>query len=284
MNQPEPQDEVETHRMPLIEHLIELRNRVVYSMIAVGIGAILGLWRAKDIIGFLEAPVRRVLPGSADPTWIDELYLQWTAPMSVLPGWEQLMEVQARGDLVQINAVEGVSLFIRVGLISGVLFALPVVAWQLWSFVAPGLYATERRVVLPLTLSSTVLFFIGAGFAYLVIAPMAFGFFLTLLDYESMVSIKDATETVVRIMLAFGICYQLPVVIWFLARIGLVDHKDLIRGFRYAVVGIFAVAAFVTPPDLVTQFFLGIPLVGLYGVSIGVAWLFTTKKRTIEGS
>ena len=134
-------------------------------------------------------------------------------------------------------------------------------------------------MVVPLTFFSTLLFFLGAGFAYFIIMPIAFKFFVTVLDAEALLSIDDALRTVVRIMVAFGLCYQLPVVVWFLARLGLVDHKDLIKGFRYAVVVIFVIAALLTPPDVITQFLLGIPLIVLYAVGVIVAFFSTKKVR-----
>lgn len=272
-------DEVEEHRMPLLQHLKELRNRVIYAGIAIGLGLIAGMYFAKDVIDFLVAPVKQVLPGGGDPNQMDLFFLWATAPLSYIPGWDYIITTQARGDLVLQSSLEGVWTWLRAAFLFGGLLALPVVAWQVWAFVAPGLYKTERRVVLPLTIASTSLFLLGASFSYFVIVPMAFGFFLNFLDLENVLSIEDATNTVVRIVVAFGLCYQLPVAVWFLARIGIIDHIDMVKGFRYAIVGIFVIAALVTPPDVITQFFLGLPLVGLYGASIGVAWIATTKSR-----
>ena len=275
-------DEVEEHRMPLLEHLRELRNRVIYGLIFVGVGLILGMVVAKDVIDFTVAPVKQVLPGSGDPNEMDLLYARLTEPLMRLPGWEYLITSQAKGDLVLHGSLEGVWVWLRAAFLFGGLVALPFVAWQAWAFVAPGLYKTERRGVLPLTVASTFLFLLGSAFAYFVIVPMAFGFFLNFLDLENVISIEDASNTVVRIVVAFGLCYQLPVAVWFVARIGLIDHWDMIKGFRYAIVGIFIIAALVTPPDVITQFFLGVPLIGLYGVSIVVAWMSTTKVRDPE--
>jgi sec-independent protein translocase protein TatC len=278
----EPLDEVESSRMPLLEHLRELRNRTVRALIAVGLGLILGMVFAKDVIDFIVAPVKQVLPGGGEPTRMDLFYLEVTRPLHHLPGWSLLMETQARGDLALIGSLEGVWTWLRAAFLLGGALALPYVALQIWGFIAPGLYKTERRVVWPLAIASTVLFLAGALFAYFVIVPMSFGFFLTFLDLEATLSIEDAVKTVVRIMVAFGLCYQLPVAVWFLSRIGLIDHLDMVRYFRYAIVGIFIIAALVTPPDILTQMFLGIPLIALYGLSIGVAWWATTKNRDVE--
>lgn len=272
-------DEVEAGRMPLLEHLRELRTRMIRALIAVLAGLVLGMVFAKDVIDLAVAPVRKILPGMGEPTRMDLIYHDLTMPLQLLPGWNWLNQAQARGDLTVIGSLEGVWTWLRAAFVLGGLIALPFIAWQIWQFVAPGLYKTERRVVLPLTIASTLLFLVGSAFAYFFIVPMAFGFFLTFLDLEATLSIEDAVQTVLRITVAFGLCYQLPVVVWFLARIGLVDHRDMIKYFRYAVVGIFVVAALVTPPDIITQFFLGVPLIALYGASIGVAWFSTTKVR-----
>lgn len=274
-----PLTEVEEYRMPLLEHLRELRNRVMWSLGFIGAGLIVGMIFAKDVIDFVTAPVKKILPGGAEPNQMDRIYEQITQPLSYLPGWDLLMAQQARGDLALIGSLEGVWTWLRAAFLLGGVLALPFVAAQIWGFIAPGLYKTERKYVVPLALSSTILFLFGAAFAYILIVPMAFGFFLTFLDLEATLSIEDAVNTVIRIMVAFGLSYQLPVVVWFLARIGLIDHKDMIKFFRYAIVGIFVLAAMITPPDILTQMFLGVPLIGLYGFSIIVARISTTKER-----
>jgi sec-independent protein translocase protein TatC len=274
--------ELDGARMPLLEHLRELRSRVIKAGIATLVALVIGMVFAKDVIDLLVAPVKQVLPGTGEPTRMDLLYHDITRPLTYIPGWSYIIASQARGDLTMIGSLEGVWTWLRAAFVLGGLLALPIIAWQVWQFVAPGLYKTERRVVLPLTVASTLLFLTGSSFAYFLIVPMAFSFFLTFLDLEATLSIEDAVLTVIRITVAFGVCYQLPVVVWFLARIGLIDHRDMIRYFRYAVVGIFIIAAAVTPPDILTQFFLAVPLCALYGASIVVAWFSTTKVREPE--
>jgi sec-independent protein translocase protein TatC len=274
--------EIEDFRMPLLEHLRELRDRMIRMMIALGLGLIVGMVVAKDVINLLMAPIRKVLPGADGPNRMDLFYDWLTEPLIYLPGWGYLLNGEATGSLAVISSLEGVYTWLRAALVTGVLLSLPYLSYQIWRFVAPGLYKTERRMVLPLSLASTLLFLFGITFAYILIIPMAFGFFLTFLDEQVTLSIEDATSTVVRIMVAFGLCYQLPVVVWFLARIGLIDHRDMIKFFRYAIVAIFVIAALVTPPDIITQFFLGVPLIGLYLGSIVVAWMSTTKVRDLE--
>jgi sec-independent protein translocase protein TatC len=248
---PTEPDEVEAHRMPLMEHLIELRNRVVYSAVALAVGMVICLFIADDLFAFLKAPFVVALTKTG-----------------------------VKGGLSIVNSpFEGVYTYLRVSFVGGLMLAMPVVAYQIWRFIAPGLYKTERRVVLPLAFSSTMLFTGGSAFAYYVILPVALPFFLEVIEADANLSLSGYLSGVVRMMVAFGICFQLPVVTWFIARIGLIDHRDMVESFRYAVVGMFVVAALITPPDVLTQSLLAIPLVILYVISIGIAWVFTTKTR-----
>ena len=238
--------------MPLIEHLVELRDRLVKAIAALVVGLCISLYYAGDIYAFLTRP------------FLDTL--------SSLEG--------VQGGLALVNSpFEGFYTYLKVGVVGGVVFAMPVIAWQVWQFVAPGLYRTERKVVAPLAFASTGLFFLGAGFCYYVIFDYAFPFFLQVLEADINLSVEGYLSAVVRMMLAFGICFQMPVGSMFLARIGLIDHKDLASAFRYAIIGIFFGAAMITPPDPVTQALLAAPLILLYGISIGIAWMFTTKDR-----
>lgn len=249
-------DEVEAHRMPLIEHLRELRTRVMWSAGALGLGMIVSLSFTTEIYGWLTAPVVLALEESGVP-----------------------------GGLAIVNSpFEGIYAWLRVAFVGAVALASPMIALQTWLFVAPGLYRTERRIVLPLAAASTALFIAGALFAYYVIFPFAFPFFLQVIDAQASLSVSGYLSAVIRMMGAFGVCFQLPIASFFLARMGLVDHRDLAGAFRYAVVAIFAVSALITPPDVITQILLALPLIALYLFSIGVAWLFTTKDRSALGA
>ena len=278
----EPLDEVEEYRMPLLEHLRELRKRVIISAVALAVGTGICLFFSNEIIDLLAAPIRQVLAGEEPTSQMDMFYAWLTSPLMNLPGWQYISEGQAAGKLTVHGSLEGFYTYIRVGLLGGAVLTSPIIAFQLWQFIAPGLYKTERKYVIPLTMSSTTLFLAGASFAYVVILPLAFRFFVNVVDAEALLSIDDAMKTVVRILMAFGLAYQLPVVVWFLARLGLIDARDMVKGFRYAIVGIFGISAVITPPDVVTQVLLGIPLVILYGVGIIVAWFSTTKVRMEE--
>lgn len=281
MSEPAAVDEVEENRMPLMEHLRELRNRLVISMVAIGIGMLVSLVYAEWLYAMLTAPVRQVLDSGISYPEADALYDQLSAPIrGALANAGFGNDEKITGTLaITSSPLEGMYTYLRVGLVGGAVLASPIVAHQVWGFIAPGLYASERKVVMPLSVASTFLFLAGALFAYAVIFPVAFPFFFSMLDAQPMLSIDGYLSTIVRIMLAFGLCFQLPVATWFLARMGLIDARDMIVGFRYAIVAVFAVAALITPPDILTQILLGIPMVILYGVGILVAWIWSTKER-----
>ena len=246
-----PVDEVEASRMPLIDHLIELRNRMMWALGGLALGMVVSLAYAEEVYRWLTAPFNKAL-----------------------------LDANVDGALAIVNSpFEGVYTYLRVAFFGGIVLSSPVLAYQVWRFVAPGLYSNERRVVVPLAFCSTVLFGGGAGFCYYVIFPYAFPFFLNVVEAEASLSIAGYLSAVVRMMGAFGLSFQLPVATWFAARAGLLDHKDMIGGFRYAVVGIFVIAAILTPPDVLTQSLLAAPLIVLYALSIGIAWASTTKQR-----
>ncbi len=244
-------DEVEQNRMPLLEHLVELRRRLLISAAAILVGMVVSF------------------------TVFDWLFLWLTAPVV-----DALAANDIDGGLAIVHSpFEGIYTYFKVALVGGFVFSSPLVALQVWLFVAPGLYHTERRIVIPLSAASTMLFLAGAGFCYYVIFPVAFPFFFSVIDAVPNLSVDGYLSAIVRMMLAFGLCFQLPVVTFFLARMGLIDHKDMISSFRYAVVGIFVIAALITPPEVLTQLMLAMPLICLYVIGIGVAWIATTKVR-----
>jgi sec-independent protein translocase protein TatC len=173
--------------------------------------------------------------------------------------------------------------YLKVAVLAGFFAASPVVFHQTWMFIAPGLYDQERRVVIPLVVASTTLFLGGAAFGYFIIFRYGFEFFLSVIDLETaaVLSINSYLMTATKLLVAFGSCFQLPVVVFFLARTGLIDARDMITGFRYAIVGIFVVAAIITPPDPLTQMLMAGPLVLLYGVGILIAAIFSKKKQRV---
>jgi sec-independent protein translocase protein TatC len=257
-------DEVEQNRMSIIQHLHELRKRLVVCLWASGICMVVAFFFAENIFDFLVEPMNLALEEQA-------------ARLETADGTSPALATMAITD-----PMEGIITYLKVALLAGLLVASPVLFYQGWSFVAPGLYKKERRTILPLVAASTTLFLGGASFGYFVIFKYGFSFFLSVIDpaeTSAVLSINSYLVTATKLLMAFGFSFQLPVVIFFLSRLGLIDHTDMIKGFRYAVVGIFCIAAAITPPDPLTQSLMAGPLILLYILSIAIAWGFTTKVR-----
>jgi sec-independent protein translocase protein TatC len=232
-------------RMPLTAHLEELRWRLVRAMVAIGIAFAVSWWFADRLFDVLVAPLRALDPG--------------------------------RDLVIGTGLTEAFFTKLKVAFIAAVFVASPVVFYQAWRFVAPGLYDSERRVAVPFAVAATFFFFLGAGFCYAAVFPLGFRFFLE--EYASVgatpqLRMSEYLSFASRMLLAFGVTFELPVVTFFLARIGVVTHRTLLSGFRYAFVAIFVAAAVLTPgPDVASQMLMAGPLLLLYGASIGIAWL-----------
>ena len=237
--------------MSLIEHLSELRTRLIWG----GIGVVLGC-----VVSFL---------------FVDDIWQFLVAPMA------SALEETQRGSMAITEPLEGFMTQLKVAGVSGMALAAPIIFYQGWKFVAPGLYSKEQRVVLPLVFSSSVLFLVGMLFGYTVIFRYAFPFFLEVTPegVEAVLSINSYLIVATKLLFAFGMCFQLPIVVYTLARTGLIDHRDMIDMFRYAVVAIFVVAALITPPDILSQALMAGPLIFLYGVGILIARCVSTKTR-----
>lgn len=242
---------VDQFRMPLMAHLHELRKRLIV-VLSTGFAACLGAYAFVDHIwAFLVAPMNKAL---------------YTTGM---------------GTMAMTDPLEGFMTELKVAGLAGLLIVSPILFYQIWRFVAPGLYPKEKRFVIPLGAASTILFLGGAAFGYFVIFDVAFPFFLEIApeDTQAVLSINSYLTMATKMLLAFGLCFQLPVIVFFLARVGLIDHKDMVGGFKYSVVGMFVVSAIITPPDVISQLLMAGPLIVLYAVGIIIAWVFTTKKR-----
>ncbi|MCC6217692.1 MAG: twin-arginine translocase subunit TatC [Polyangiaceae bacterium] len=249
--------------MTFWEHLEELRARIVKMLLAFALGA-----------------------GVA---WVfrEELLLLVTQPF--LDAW-------AKSDLstkASLHFPAPTSLFVaylKLAFLGGGLLAFPLMLWQVWAFVAPGLYTKEKRLAVPFVLASCALFAGGGLFGFKLAFPLAFQFLLGMggpvagssFEVTPTVMIQDYLDFVLQMLLAFGIAFELPVLIFFLALAGVVDHVKLIRFFRYFVVVAFVVSAIATPPDVTSQLLLAIPLCVLYALGVGVAWLVTRSRRVAD--
>ncbi len=235
-------------RMTFLEHLEELRRRLIWSFVAIAVGFLLCWWRSKEIFHFLSEPVLKALPSGTKLA-----YTQLTEPFM---------------------------LYINVALIAGIFLASPFLLWQLWLFVAPGLYKREKKWVFPFVFSSVV-FFVGGGyFGYSVAFPMVANFLVTTgTDFTPVLKIEDYLDIITKILFGMGIVFETPLLIFFLARIGVVDEKWLLAKFRYAVLIIFIIAAVITPtPDIPTQCAFALPMCALYLLGVGLAWAFKKKE------
>jgi sec-independent protein translocase protein TatC len=247
--------ELEHSRAPFMEHLVELRWR---------------LWRA--ILGVIGAAL------------LCGLFYEYTYAFITEPLYEVLENHKLRTAL-SYRSVTGPFLFhFKVAILGGIFFGIPVVLYQLWSFVAPGLYGHERKMALPFVFMSTVCFVGGGSFAYFFVLPEAFDFLIgfTVAEGHQLlpdITIEDYLGFTTKLLLAFGIVFEMPVAVGFFAGIGLVTHRGMIKFWRWAVVGAFVLAALLTPPDYITQTMLAVPLVTLYGLSIGIAWFITSRRE-----
>ena len=246
MSTPEPQDELAGTEAPFVTHLIELRDRLIRAVIAVAIGCVvLALW-----------------PGPAG------LYDVLAQPMvSHLPHGTKL---------IATNVISPVLVPLKILLMGGFLLALPYVLYQVWAFVAPGLYSHEKRLVLPLVISSTILFFIGVAFCYFMVIP-AMSQFIQAFAPAAITAAPDIEQYfgfVLTLFMVFGIAFEVPVAVVVLARIGVVTVDQLRKARGYFIVGAFIVSAVVTPPDVISQLSLAIPMCVLYEIGILCAKFF----------
>ena len=238
----------ELARMTLLEHLDELRRRIAWSLLAIVAGFLVCWSFAKPIFAWLERPILQFLPEGER--------------------------------LAFTGLIDPFMLYVKVGLLAGVFAASPVVLHQVWLFIAPGLYRSERRVVVPFVLFTTFFFLLGGYFGYAVAFPMVCRFLLEVgAEFRQVITVNEYFSMASKVILGLGVVFELPVLILFLARLGIVDHRFLLRHLRYAVIIIFVLAAVITPtPDVATQSVFAVPMVGLYLIGVLVAWLFGKRK------
>ena len=252
---------------PLIEHLAELRTRLIWSVLAFVVAMLISFAFGNQLLDFLLLPIEQTMRALGNPNPV----MQYTAPQ------------------------EYFFTLVRIAMVGGFVLAFPIIAYQLWRFVAPGLYRNEKSAFLPFLIASPVLFLLGAAFAHFVVVPMAMGFFLGFADLPSMVSayltqsgdvslesvaeaqgisivfngkVNETLDITLKMIIAFGLCFQLPVLLTLMGKAGLVSAKGLRGGRKWAIVGILTLAALVTPPDVVTQVILFAVVYGLYEISI----------------
>jgi sec-independent protein translocase protein TatC len=239
--------------MSLLDHLTELRTRLVTSLATV-IVAMIVCWPFSDrIFSLLTRPVVRLLPEDADR-------------------------------LVFLTLTEPFVLYMKVAALAGLFVASPIVVYQLWMFVAPGLYSNEKRYAIPVVVGSALCFLAGGLFGYVVLFPIMANFFLSLGDeFRQMLTVNALFGFLVRTLIGCALIFEWPIAVLFLARLGILSARGMWGGFRYAIVIIFIVAAVVTPtPDMATQTILAVPMLGLYLLGIGIAWVVERRQPATD--
>ena len=249
-NELDPADEDAAGKMSFLDHLDELRKRIVWAVVAVFVGVIISFFFIGDIFDFIMKPLQAMLP----------------------PG----------GTLVYTDPAEAFMLNIKIALIAGLIIASPAVFAQLWLFIAPGLYSHEKKWAIPFIVLSSIGFVGGAAFSHYVVFPLTWRFFASFTSdiLTFMPRVEPAFSVYLRMVLAFGVVFQMPTLVLFLARMGMLTARFMIKNFKYAVLLIIIISAVITPDGGgVSLVAMSGPLVVLYIFSIGLAWAFGKKKR-----
>lgn len=245
--------DIDDSQAPLLEHLIELRMRLMRALMAFAVAFAICFYFSSDIFAFLVRPLTEAFP----------------------PG---------QGRLIYTKLYEAFFVEVKIALFAAFFVSFPVIANQIWAFIAPGLYAREKKAFLPFLIATPILFTMGAALAYYVVMPTAFHFFLGFegqkggLKLEALPGTSDYLALVMQFILAFGISFLMPVLLMLLNRAGIITRDQLKRARRYAIVAIFIIAAVATPPDVVSQLMLAVPLLMLFEGTLIVMW-FTDRRE-----
>ncbi len=239
-------------RMTFLEHLEDLRKRIFYSLIAVILAVIPAWFFSKDIYEILAIPVTQFLPEGERLA-----FTTLTAPFM---------------------------LYIKVSFLTAIFATSPFIFLQFWMFVAPGLYKREKKYVIPFVFFTTIFFIIGALFGYFVVFPFACRFFLGMgADFEPVITVDKYFSLALRVLIGIALVFELPTLVFFLSRMGIVTSRWMLKNFKYAFLAVFVIAAIITPtPDPITQSIVAVPMLALYGLSILISFLSEKRRKEKE--
>jgi sec-independent protein translocase protein TatC len=254
--------DLDDRQMPLLDHLIELRNRLIYSVAAIMVGFVICYFFSEHIYAFLVRPLANVYQG------------------------------QTGRRMIYTGLTEAFLTYVKVAFWAGTFLTFPFVASQLWMFIAPGLYRKEKQAFLPFLIATPVLFFLGAAMAYYVVFPLAWKFFVSFetpgapgtLPIQLEARVGEYLSLVMKLLFAFGLAFQLPVALTLMGRVGLISAEQLSKNRRFAIVGVFAGAAVITPPDIISQITLAIPILVLYEISIIAVRMVERRRAEAEAA
>lgn len=252
-------------KMPFTEHLAELRKRILLSLGVLFFFFVLSFNYSEEIFGLLMLPMKKTVAIIKEPPYI-----------VLVPS-----RIKNQG-LVFLGPAEAFWMHLKISLITGLILSLPVIFFQLWKFISPGLLPKERKYVMPFVISASGLFFTGAFFCFIIVLPFAMNFLLTYKteNLVPMISVGKYIDFCLKFILAFGAIFELPLIILFLSRLGIVRPETLARHRKYAILGAFVIAAILTPtPDAFNQTLMAVPIILLYEIGILVSRIFIRRKH-----
>jgi sec-independent protein translocase protein TatC len=238
--------------MGFLDHLEELRKRIIYSIVAVAVGFFACWWKVEAIYEVMQRPIMDALKAN---------------------GMSE--------KLVYLNPTEPFNLYLKIAALAGLFLTSPFVLYQVWMFISPGLYRKEKKYVIPFMVSTITLFSAGGLFGYKFVYPYALTFLINFgKQFQPMITVGEYTQLFLSVVLGMGLIFEMPILVFFLALMGIMSAGFMLKNFRYAILVIFVIAAIVTPTtDILNMCIFAAPMIALYGISIGVAWAVHPKQR-----